>query len=123
LRTGFYQRPTSKETAIQLGNPSLKHIVDTRVQDYLFICTKKKNSRDRNRTKFTTDDYNTFCDLLNKENFDDELLGHRIGGKLQNQILLTIKDGRRIDVLEQEEEEEGEEEEEEEKNDHYDFKI
>ena len=70
-------RPNKKgETKIK--NPSFKNIFDTKIQNYLRITTNDQ---------FTTDEYDTFCNYLKEENFDDELLGYNIEDGMKKEII------------------------------------
>ena len=83
-RSGFFDKPNKKGLS-KVVNPKLKDIMDTHVKEYLRLCT---------RNLFTLEDYDTFCAYLNEENFDDELLGQRIGSSLQKKIIYNIKQSK-----------------------------
>ena len=93
-RAGFYDRP-DKKGATRCHNPRLVHIVDSGLDEFLRLCT---------RSLMTRDDYRAFCDYLSEERFDDELLGHKMGRSLRNQLLHDVR------VAKREEEEEDEDE-------------
>lgn len=84
-RSGFYEKPNKK---IQHKNPKLSFIMDLNLKQYLKICSQDI---------FTVDDYDAFCDYLSQENFDNELLGQRIGKNMKNQILESIKYQKKIE--------------------------
>ncbi|CAF0709198.1 unnamed protein product [Brachionus calyciflorus] len=86
-RSGFFDSPYKKGHS-KLINSKLSHIVDTNLKEYLRLCTNNL---------FEVDDFNVFCDYLKKENFDNELLGLRIGKLLRNQILDSIKYQKKLD--------------------------
>lgn len=87
LRSGLYDKPNKKgETKVE--NPKLSFIVDTHLKEFLKLCTKNM---------FSTDDYSAFSSYLKEENFDNELLGSRIGKLAMNQILDSIRQQKRID--------------------------
>jgi hypothetical protein len=80
-RSGFYDKP-NKKGVTRVQNPKLNQIVDLTLNEYLKVCTK---------STFNSRDYETFCDYLSQESFEDELLGNRIGSLLEKQILVGIK--------------------------------
>jgi hypothetical protein len=81
LRTAFFDKP-NKKGLTKIENPRLYNIIDSNLNDYLRICTKDM---------FTVSNYETFCEYLKQQNFDDELLGLRIGKQMQDQIIESIK--------------------------------
>lgn len=82
-RSCLYEKPNKK---LQDNNPKLSFIMDLNIKQYLKICTNDI---------FTVDDYDIFCDYLNQENFDTELLGLRIGKYLRNQIIESISNTKK----------------------------
>lgn len=80
-RSSFYDKPNKKGIS-KLENPRLYHILDLNLKQYLKICTKNS---------FDETDYNAFCDYLNEENFENELLGNRICKSFREQIIQNIK--------------------------------
>ena len=81
LRAAFFDKP-NKKGLTKIENPRLYNIIDSNLKDYLRICTKDT---------FTVSNYETFCEYLKLQNFDDELLGLRIGKQMQDQIIESIK--------------------------------
>lgn len=81
LRAAFFDKP-NKKGLTKIENPRLYNIIDRNLKDYLRICTKDT---------FTVSNYETFCEYLKLQNFDDELLGLRIGKQMQDQIIESIK--------------------------------
>jgi hypothetical protein len=84
LRSGFYDRPNKKGIS-KVVNPKLYQMVDTDLGTYLDVCTRRV---------FNKQDYETFCEYLKEENFENELLGYRIGKALQDEIVNSIRDTR-----------------------------
>lgn len=84
FRSGFFDKPNKKGLS-KVVNPKLKDIMDLHVKEYLRVCTNNL---------FNLDDYQTFCAYLSEENFDDELLGNRIGSSLQKKIIYNIKQSK-----------------------------
>jgi hypothetical protein len=80
-RSGFYIKP-NKKNITHIDNPKIYLIFDTDLKEYLRICT---------HNLFSVKDYETFCNYLKKEKFDDELLGNRIGSILEKQIIKNIR--------------------------------
>ena len=83
-RSAFYDKPDKKGIS-KVENPKMSYIFDTNLKEYLRICTR--NNLDEH-------DYAAFCDYLKKDNFNDELLGNRIGRLLQTQIIQQIRMSR-----------------------------
>lgn len=88
-RSGFYDKP-NKKGITKIENPKLSSIMDTSLGDFLKLCT--------NNT-FAVSDYEAFCEYLEDENFDDELLGNNIGNLLEKQIINTIRQAKRDEKL------------------------
>ena len=88
-RSGLYDRP-NKKGLTKCENPKLYHIMDSCLKDYLRICTKDL---------FSIQQYETFYDCIKLENFDEELLGLRIGRNMQEKVLKSMKIQRREDYL------------------------
>ena len=89
LRTAFYDKP-NKKGLTKIENPRLYNIMDSNLKVYLRLCAKDL---------FTERNYETFCEYLKLENFDDELLGLRIGKKMQDQVIESIKIQKREDYM------------------------
>lgn len=89
-RSAFYDKP-NKKGMTKIENPKLGAIVDTTLKEFIRTCTKNM---------LTEQDFQTFCDYLKEEKFDNELLGNRIGKLLRNQIIDSINVQKRIDYLE-----------------------
>lgn len=80
-RAGLYDKPNKKhETKVK--NPLLADIVDTTDEKYLKNACKDL---------FTIDDYNTFCDYLKYEDFEDELLGYNTDNVIKETVLKELK--------------------------------
>ncbi|RNA39889.1 transcription termination factor mitochondrial [Brachionus plicatilis] len=84
-RSALYEKPKKK---LQNNNPKLSFIVDLNLKQFLKLCTQDI---------FTVEDFDVFCNYLCEENFDNELLGLRIGKYLKNQILDSISYQKKID--------------------------
>lgn len=80
-RSGFYDKP-NKKGITKIVNPKLQHIMDLPLKAYLSVCTGDV---------FREVEFETFCEYLRLENFDDELLGNNIGNTLEKQIISTIR--------------------------------
>jgi hypothetical protein len=78
-RSGFYKLNNCNTNVI---NPRLYSILDSNIKEYLRVCTKDE---------FIQDDYNTFCDYLKEENFESEMLGHRLCKSFRNLIINNIE--------------------------------
>jgi hypothetical protein len=83
-RSGFFEKPNKKGVA-KVKNPRLKEIIDPDLKKYLQICTKNL---------FNIQEFKTFNEYLNEENFEDELLGQRIGTSLQKKIIFNVKQSK-----------------------------
>jgi hypothetical protein len=78
-------RPNKKgETKVK--NAPLKDIFDTTIHNYLRMNTNNQ---------FTVDDYETFCNYLKEENFDNELLGYNIEDFMKKEIIFQITSERK----------------------------
>ena len=84
LRCGFYDRPNKKGIS-KVVNPKLYQIVDTDLGTYLDVCANRL---------FKRSDYETFCVYLKEQEFENELLGHKIGKELQDQVIKTLKQSK-----------------------------
>jgi hypothetical protein len=80
-RSGFFDKPNKKGIS-KVKNPKLKEIMDTNLNEYLRVCTNNL---------FDSKQFETFCDYLREEDLEDELLGNRIGRKLQKKIIQNVK--------------------------------
>jgi hypothetical protein len=77
----LYDKPNKKNIS-KVENARLSVIMDAPLRQYLKICTNGL---------FSVEDFVTFSNYLDTENFDNELLAHRIDKVLENQILEAIK--------------------------------
>lgn len=89
-RAMLYDRP-NKKGITRVENPKLAHILEPNLKQFLDICT---------RGLLNQEDYMTFCDYLEDEKFDNELLGLRIDSVLRKQILGDIRVGKREEYME-----------------------
>lgn len=84
MRSGFFDKPNKKGIS-KVKNPKLKEIMDTNLNEYLRVCTNNL---------FDSKQFETFCDYLREEDFEDELLGNRIGKYLQKKIIHNVKQSK-----------------------------
>lgn len=80
-RAGLFDKPNKKGIS-KVKNPFLIDIVDTNVEAFLKKATKGL---------FTVEDYESFCDYLQDEDFTDELLGYNTGRGMRDTILKEIR--------------------------------
>lgn len=83
-RSAYFDKPNKKGIS-KVVNPKFKDIVDSNLKEYLRICTNDI---------FDLQQFQTFCDYLKEENFEDELLGQRIGSSLQKKIIYNVKQSK-----------------------------
>jgi hypothetical protein len=79
-RSLFYDKPNKKGMSKVL-NPTLNHIVDSNLKEFLRICTKNT---------FNELDYYTFCEYLKRESFENELLAQYIAKSLKREIINNV---------------------------------